>query len=109
MTTGEIDFKDGLRVWFKEVHVGLLLGLTMASLALLLAMMMFGNALLALTVSIAIFSIILTANCVGALLPLMAKRLALDPTLLSAPMISTTVDAEGLIIYFSIAKVILGL
>jgi magnesium transporter len=109
MATGEIDFKDGLGVWFKEVRVGLLLGLTMAALALLLAMMMFGNALLALTVSIAIFSIILTANCVGALLPLMAKRLALDPTLLSAPMISTTVDAVGLIIYFSIAKVILGL
>jgi magnesium transporter len=108
MATGEIEFRDLIRVWLQEMRVGLLLGLTMAALALMLAVIMFGKTMLALTVSIAVFFIILTANCVGALLPLLAQRLSLDPTLLSAPLISTTVDAVGLIIYFSFARVILG-
>jgi magnesium transporter len=109
MATAEIEFRDGIKVWFKEIRVGLLLGFTMALLALVLAIIMFNNSMLSLTVGIAIFFIILTANFVGAILPLVAKRMGLDPTLLSAPMITTTVDAVGLIIYFSVAKLVIGI
>ena len=109
LAAGEIQFKHFLQVWFKEIRVGLLLGLTMSLLSLLLSFLMFKNAKLSLTVGVSIFFIILTANFVGAILPISAKRLGLDPTLLSAPMISTTVDAVGLIIYFSTAKIVLGL
>ena len=107
--TGEIHFSDAFRVWFKEIRIGLLLGASMAVPALLLALVMFQDARLAATVGVSIFFIILTANFVGAILPLLAKRLSLDPTLLSAPMISTTVDALGLVVYFSVARLIFGI
>ena len=47
-------------------------------------------------------------STVGSLLPLLAGRLGLDPAVLSAPFITTIVDASGLVIYFLIAKAILG-
>jgi magnesium transporter len=64
---------------------------------------------LALTVSIAIFTIVLWANTLGSLLPLLAAKLNIDPTVVSGPAMSTLVDATGLFIYFTIAGMILGL
>ena len=49
------------------------------------------------------------ASTVGGTMPLLAKRLRIDPAVVSAPMVTTLVDATGLVIYFSIAKVILGI
>jgi magnesium transporter len=64
---------------------------------------------MALTVSIAIFAIVVWANSLGSLLPLLAAKLKIDPTVVSGPAMSTLVDATGLFIYFTIAAVILGL
>ena len=64
---------------------------------------------LALAVSLSILSIILWANVLGALLPLLAARLKIDPTVVSGPAMSTLVDATGLFIYFTIARWIIGL
>ena len=50
-----------------------------------------------------------SAKTVGCILPIVAKRLRIDPAIMAAPMITTIVDAVSLIIYFSIAKSILGL
>ena len=49
------------------------------------------------------------ANALGAVLPLLAARLKIDPTVVSGPVMSTLVDATGLFIYFTIAKLLLGL
>ena len=64
---------------------------------------------LALVVSLSISTILLWAVGMGALLPLVAARAGMDPTVVSGPMMSTLVDATGLLIYFSIARVVLGL
>jgi Mg/Co/Ni transporter MgtE len=58
---------------------------------------------------IAIFTIVLWANTLGSLLPLLALKLKIDPTVVSGPAMSTLVDATGLFIYFTIAGLILGL
>ncbi len=59
--------------------------------------------------SLAIFDDRLWANVLGALLPLIATRLKIDPTVVSGPVMSTLVDATGLFIYFTIARIIIGL
>jgi magnesium transporter len=63
----------------------------------------------ALTVSVAIFAIVLWANVLGSVLPILANRLKIDPTVVSGPAMSTLVDATGLFIYFTVAGVILAL
>lgn len=109
LATGEVEFGDALRVWLHEATVGLLLGLGMAAVAYARAITWEPDPALALTVSIAIMGIVLWATSIGSLLPLIAARLKIDPTVVSGPVMSTLVDATGLFIYFSIARLVLGL
>ena len=109
LAVGDIALKDALRTFWHEARVGLLLGLVMGVVA-------FGRALLwgtgtdvALTVSLAILAIVFWANALGAVLPLLAGRLGIDPTVVSGPAMSTLVDATGLYIYLTIARTTLGL
>jgi magnesium transporter len=110
---GEISPRDGLRVLWQEVRTGLLMGIVMSLAA-------FGYALiwsrdqvsaqeLALAVSLSIATILLWAVAMGSLLPLLAARVGIDPAMVSGPVMSTLVDATGLLIYFSIARLVLRL
>ncbi|HSJ55444.1 MAG TPA: magnesium transporter [Anaerolineae bacterium] len=109
LATGEVEFGDALRVWLHEALVGLLLGLGMAAVAYARAITWESDPALALTVSAAIMGIVLWATSIGSLLPLVAARLRIDPTVVSGPAMSTLVDATGLFIYFTIARLLLGL
>lgn len=106
---GDIEWQDGLRVWFHEARIGLTMGIGMSLISLILAMVWVGNIWLALTVGISILSIVIWATSAGSLLPLIAVRFGIDPTVVSGPVMSTLVDATGLFIYFNIAKLILGI
>jgi magnesium transporter len=64
---------------------------------------------LALTVSFSILGIVLWSTIVGSLLPLVAGRIGIDPSVVSGPVMSTLVDATGLLIYFNMARLILRL
>jgi magnesium transporter len=82
----------------------------------LLGLVAFGRALLwgsstqlSLVVGLTVVAICTWANTIGALIPLLAYRLRIDPAVDSAPLITTLVDATGLAIYMLIAKAILGL
>jgi len=109
LAVGEIDWHDALKVWWKEERTGLVLGLGMAIAAYIRAITWEPNPALALTVATAIIGIVLWATGIGSLLPLVAAKLKIDPTVVSGPVMSTLVDATGLFIYFSIARVMLGL
>ncbi len=106
---GEFDSKGVLRPLWHELRIGLLLGLVMGVVAYGRALLWGTNSGVALTVSLAIFAIVVWANSLGAVLPLMARRLRIDPTVVSGPAMSTLVDATGLFIYMTIAGIILGL
>ncbi len=67
------------------------------------------NPALAMTIAASILGIVLWANSLGALLPLLAARLRIDPAVVSGPVMTTLLDATGLLIYFTIARAILGL
>jgi magnesium transporter len=107
MAVGDIDEKDVWKVWLHEIGVGLTMGAGMAVIAFFLVMVWVPHFSLALTVSISILAIVLWATGAGSLLPLLAVRLHIDPTVVSGPVMSTLVDATGLLIYFNIARFML--
>jgi magnesium transporter len=109
LATGDVDPADALRVWWHEARVGLALGLGMAIAAYLRAITWEHDPALATTVSASILGIVLWATGIGSLLPLLAARLRIDPTVVSGPVMSTLVDATGLFIYFTVARVVLEL
>ena len=106
--TGDIELTDALRVWWHEVKVALALGVGMAIVGYLRTITWQSNPAMALTVSVSILGIILWANSLGALLPLLAARLRIDPAIVSGPVMSTLLDVTGLLIYFTLARMILG-
>ncbi len=109
LAVGEIDMGDALRSLWHETRAGLMLGAGMSIVAYIRALTWGSTQGLALTVSLAIFTIVVWANTLGAFLPILAARFKIDPTVVSGPVMSTLVDATGLFIYFTIAKLILNL
>jgi magnesium transporter len=105
---GEVRFTDVTPVILREVRVGLLLGGMLAALAYLPVLLLF-SADIATVVSLTLISICTLATLVGSMLPLLAQRLGADPAVMSAPFITTLVDASGLVIYFLIARAVLNL
>ena len=107
---GEIRFIDVPRVIFKESAVAILCGLTLAVTNFVKLMLVDHVAMMvAAVVCLTLFVVVLVSNVVGGLLPILAKRLGFDPTVMASPLITTIVDAVALIIYFNIAKLLLGL
>ena len=109
LALGEIGVRNAWRVVLREATTGIVIGLLVGVVA-------FGQALLwrvplelALTVSVTMFAICVWATTVGSFVPIAAHYFGVDPAVLSAPLITTLVDATGLIIYFTIARVILQL
>jgi magnesium transporter len=109
LAVGEIDLGDALRSLWHELRVGLALGIGMSVVAYLRALLWGSSQFLAMTVATTIFVIVIWANSLGAMLPILAARLHIDPTVVSGPVMSTLVDATGLFIYFSIARLLLGI
>jgi magnesium transporter len=109
MAVGDVDWKDAWYVWLHEMRIGVVLGMGMGVVAYGLAMFWVKDHRLSLTVAASIFGIVLWATGAGSLLPLLAARLGIDPTVVSGPVMSTMVDATGLFIYFTVARFILGL
>jgi magnesium transporter len=109
LAIGDIDLGDALRAFWHEFRAGLLLGIAMAGVAYVRALTWGSSPALALTVALSILTIVIWANGLGSLLPILAARLRIDPTVVSGPVMSTLVDATGLFIYFTIARVILRL
>jgi magnesium transporter len=109
LSLGEVRMRDARRVVLRELGTGLALGVLVGSVALGHALFNGAETRLALTVAATMLAICAWATTVGSLVPLLAQRIGLDPAVLSAPLIATFVDATGLVIYFTIAKWILGL
>ncbi len=108
LATRDLDLRDWRRVLLKESLVGSLLGLTLASL-LLGKVFLDGHAFLAPVVGLALFLLVLFANLVGALLPVVLRRFGVDPALVSNPLVATLSDVSGLLIYLSVARLLLNL
>ena len=104
ISVGEVRGRDLSRVLLRELIGGLLLGALLGAIALVWARLR-GNPLdLSLVVSLTVVAVCTWANLMGSLIPMAAQKLKIDPALVSAPLISTLVDATGLLIYLNIAR-----
>lgn len=108
LAVGELRTGDVLRVAFRESRVGLLVGFTLAVVAFGFGTMVAGPKI-AIAVALSLVVICVWAAMIGGTMPLLAKRIGIDPAVVSAPLVTTLVDATGLIIYFLIARAVLGL
>jgi magnesium transporter len=108
IATGDLELGDWLMAVGKELFVGLLLGGAMAVIAAVVGQLYGGDSKIALIVGLSMISIVFVANSFGALLPFALSRLRVDPAAASSPLITSVMDVLGLIIYFSIAVVVLG-
>jgi magnesium transporter len=108
LALGEIHRGDVLRVLGREVMTGVLLGTLLGGLGFVFTWRILGHSwIFGVVIATSILGICVWANGVGALVPLLAKRFGIDPALVSAPLISTLVDATGLFIFYSVAILLL--
>jgi magnesium transporter len=108
MAVGDVRFNDLPRVVGREVLTGLTLGSTLAVVGFLPAALLVSRDI-AVVLCVALVVVCMLATFVGSVTPMLAKRLGVDPAVVSAPFITTFVDATGLIVYFLIARAVLGL
>jgi len=109
LAIGEVRFRDIWRVFSREFLTGLILGTVMALAGFLRAITWGTSMDLAFTVAFSLCALVLWANLIGMLLPLLAHRCHIDPTVISGPLVSILVDTTGLLLYFSSARLILDL
>lgn len=110
LSLGEVRMSNIFKILWKEFRVSMLCG-TVLAVAAFAKVMIFDRVSvgIALTVSLSLLATIVLAKLVGASLPILAKRVKLDPAVMASPFITTIVDAVSLIIYFNIATKILNI
>lgn len=110
LTLGDIEIRDYLKVMFKEFRVSLIVAFILASVNFLRVYFLEKtDFFISLTVCLSLFCTVIIAKVVGGLLPIVAKKLKLDPALMASPLITTIVDVFALMVYFSLAKLLLGI
>lgn len=108
MAVGDVDFADLWRVLRREILVSLGIGAVMGAAIFLRAETMAVEITIAVAVALSAVIIVAWAACVAAVLPLLLRRLGVDPAVVSAPFVTTLVDGSGLVIYLIIARLMLG-
>lgn len=116
LSLGDIEFRDSFIVFFKEFRVSIICGVVLAA-ANFVKIILLDNLLLssgisyeiAFVVSLTLLATVIFAKIVGCLLPIGAKKIGLDPTVMASPFITTLVDTVSLLIYFTIASLLLSL
>ncbi len=116
LALGEVTLLDWWRVMRRELMAGLTLGLILGAIgfARITIWSAFSDIygvhwlLIAITVAISLVGVVLWGTLSGSLLPLLLRRLGFDPATSSAPFVATLVDVTGLVIYFSVALIVLG-
>ncbi len=117
LSLGDLEFRDFFKVVWKELRVAVLCAVSLAVVNFgkiqLVDVWIMGNTSITVTVNLVVcvtlaFTVIV-AKLVGCSLPLLAKKLGFDPAVMASPFITTIVDALSLLIYFQVARVLLGL
>ena len=109
LAVGEIRFKDLFRVIFKEIRIALIVGVVLSVANGIRIYVMYQDMKLAFVIGITIIAIVCMAKVVGCVLPLVAKRIGLDPALMATPLISTLLDTGTILVYFAIVTLMFRL
>ena len=103
LAVGEIEFSDIFKVIFKEIRVALVVGTLLAFVnGVRICIMYDRNIMLAVALGITMIAVVMMAKCIGCILPLLAKKIGLDPAIMAAPLITTILDTCTILVYFNI-------
>jgi len=110
LALGEIKLKDIFKVMWKEFRVSVVVGIALSIVNFLRVYFIEKvSFMVSMTVCISLFFTVVLAKVVGGILPIVAKKLKLDPAIMASPLITTIVDAVALLIYFGTAQMLLGI
>lgn len=105
----EIRFTDLFKVMFKEFRISLIVGAFLAVANGVRIFIQYHNPGLAVVIACSLMETVIMAKLVGCILPLLAKKVNLDPAIMASPLITTLVDTFSILIYFNIATVLFRL
>lgn len=108
LAIGEIEQGDVIKIIVREIIIGVALGLFLGTFAFFWAYFLQDKRDVAITVGLSLVAIITLATTLGTVLPLIVKRIGLDPAFIATPFITTAIDVGALLIYFGIARELLG-
>lgn len=107
--TGEIKFKEFLQVMFKEFRIGLIVGVILVIVNIVRMSILDSVSIgVTLTVSVTLLTTIVLSKIIGGILPLIAEKINVDPTIMAGPLITTIVDTLVLFVYFEVATILIG-
>ena len=109
LALGELRISDALRILWKEIRIGALVGAALCAINVAFKWATGVDIRISAAIGASLFATVVLAKTTGSMLPLLAKALKLDPALIAAPIITTLVDAGGLILYFRVAKLVMGI
>lgn len=108
LALGDVRTRDVARVLAREIRVGVVLGLLLGAVGFALTGLLYGGALGA-VIGLTLLGVCTLAAAVGGAMPMLGKAIKADPAVFSNPFITTFVDAAGLVLYFMVAKAVLGI
>jgi len=106
IATGEIQFSDFFKAAFKEFRISLIVSVILSLINGLRILIMYKDFQIALVITLSIMGTVIIAKFIGCALPLIAKKIKLDPAIMAAPLISTILDTCSMLIYFQLATMI---
>ncbi len=110
LSLGEIYMSDILSILWKEIRVSVITGVSLAVVNFGKMMLIDDvTAMTALVVSVTVVAVVIVSKLVGGILPVLVKRIGLDPAVMASPFITTIVDAVSLLVYFKIASIFLSM
>ena len=109
LATDEIKLKDISRVIWKEIRVAFIVGVALAIVNAIRVIIQYRDIQLAIVLGITLIVTTIVSKVLGCVLPMLAKRLKLDPAIMAAPLITTLVDVCSILVYFQVATSIMGL
>ena len=109
MAVGEIDLKEWIKVVWKEIRVGFLVGIALLIVNAIRIYLQYKDLKLCIVLGLTLIGTVIVAKVIGAILPMLAKKLKQDPAIMAAPFITTVVDLCSVMLYFQVATIIMGL
>ena len=109
MAVGEIDLKEWIKVVWKEIRVGFLVGIALLIVNAIRIYLQYKDLKLCIVLGLTLIGTVIIAKVIGAILPMLAKKLKQDPAIMAAPFITTVVDLCSVMLYFQVATIIMGL
>ena len=105
----EIKLKDFWKAIWKEFRISILIGIVLAIINGIRIVLQYHNILLAIVVGLTLIITVMISKLLGCILPMLAKKLKLDPAIMAAPLITTIVDTCSVLVFFNIAVLLMGI